>query len=364
MGTFNRNWMQQLSESYIDLNEANYGLGGRGAKLVHTHAGNGPLSAKIYKLPDTKEFAVHFFKNGEHMGEDSVHYTDDLNDAKGTIELVIKSLKESEYDPALMGALGTVAGLGVAAAGYGVKRFLDKRKAKRQAEANLLSQQQQQAAAQAAAQAEAEAAATRAARAKPKTPQEIIARAQSKAGTARTPEKAKEIMAGAEEKARAFVETQRRGAMVPGEGHATIPFTPIEMTKGQISAIASHGLSQRNGLIELVSRIPENHPNRKIFMDKIEQAWPDHPQHGYLPHSYYTSLQMRDAIERHMMERIRAEHPELLQESILTRKYGRSSEMLEILEMFGKGMFDLDYALASRHESVRRAASKLIDPNK
>ena len=47
MGIFNRNWMQQLSESYIDLNEANYGLGGWGAKLVHTHAGNGPLSAKI-----------------------------------------------------------------------------------------------------------------------------------------------------------------------------------------------------------------------------------------------------------------------------------------------------------------------------
>ena len=87
--------MQQLSESYIRLNEANFGLGGRGAKLVHTYAGNGLHSAKIYKLRDTGEFAVHFFKNGEHMGEDPVHYTDNLDDAKGTAALVIKSLSEA-----------------------------------------------------------------------------------------------------------------------------------------------------------------------------------------------------------------------------------------------------------------------------
>lgn len=91
----NKTWIRQLSESYIHLNEANYGLGGRGARLVSTHTGDGPHSAKVYKLSDTGEFAVHFFNGGEHMGEESVHYTDNLDDAKGTAELVLKSLSKS-----------------------------------------------------------------------------------------------------------------------------------------------------------------------------------------------------------------------------------------------------------------------------
>lgn len=90
-----KNWIRQLSESYIRLNEANYGLGGRGARLVSTHKSDGSHSAKIYKLSDTGEFAVHFFKDGVHMGEDPVHYTDNLDDAKGTVALVFKSLKEA-----------------------------------------------------------------------------------------------------------------------------------------------------------------------------------------------------------------------------------------------------------------------------
>lgn len=252
------------------------------------------------------------------------------------------NIVESEYDPLLMGALGTVAGLGVAAAGLGVKKLFDKRKERRQAESDAAQQealrQQQAAQEQAAAQAAAEAEARRAARAKPKSPEEIMARAQQKALGATTPAAQEKILRKAQADAQAFVETQRRSSMVPGEGHATIPFTPIELTKSQVNALGSHALSQRTGLIELVSRIPENHPNRRIFMDAIERVWPDHPQHGYLPHSHETSLQSRYNLYNGMMERIRREHPELLKESVLVEKYGRTSSMLEILEMFERNL--------------------------
>ena len=88
----NKNWIKLISESYIRLNEADYGLAGRGAKLVHTNKGE-THSAKIYKLPDTGEFAVHFFKGGQHMGEDSVAYETDLSSAKATAEASIKRLQ-------------------------------------------------------------------------------------------------------------------------------------------------------------------------------------------------------------------------------------------------------------------------------
>jgi hypothetical protein len=88
----NKNWIKLISESYIRLNEADYGLAGRGAKLVHTNKGE-THSAKIYKLPDTGEFAVHFFKGSQHMGEDSVAYETDLSSAKATAEASIKRLQ-------------------------------------------------------------------------------------------------------------------------------------------------------------------------------------------------------------------------------------------------------------------------------
>lgn len=70
-----------------------------GKKLIHKHEPEGSIhTAKVYYNSDDKEYQTHFYKNGKHMGEGPVNYTDNKEDAIGTakagVDHMNKNLKE------------------------------------------------------------------------------------------------------------------------------------------------------------------------------------------------------------------------------------------------------------------------------
>ena len=62
-------------------------------KLIGNH-GDGQHTAKVYKDTDVNEYHVRFYKDGQHLGDDSNYYTDDKDDANNTAKAEIEGLNK------------------------------------------------------------------------------------------------------------------------------------------------------------------------------------------------------------------------------------------------------------------------------
>ena len=72
-----------------------------GKRLVSKH-GTGDITAKIYKDTEFNEYQTHFYKNGVHMGEKPVIYTDDINDAKDTVKMALAQMNARQKNPTIL----------------------------------------------------------------------------------------------------------------------------------------------------------------------------------------------------------------------------------------------------------------------
>ena len=72
-----------------------------GKRLVSKH-GTGVITAKIYKDTEFNEYQTHFYKNGVHMGEKPVIYTDDINDAKDTVKIALAQMNARQKNPTIL----------------------------------------------------------------------------------------------------------------------------------------------------------------------------------------------------------------------------------------------------------------------
>jgi hypoxanthine phosphoribosyltransferase len=72
-----------------------------GKRLVSKH-GTGVITAKIYKDTEFNEYQTHFYKNGVHMGEKPVIYTDDINDAKDTVKMALAQMNARQKNPIIL----------------------------------------------------------------------------------------------------------------------------------------------------------------------------------------------------------------------------------------------------------------------
>lgn len=57
--------------------------------------GTGTHTARVYHNKDYNEYQVHFYKEGKHLGEGPIHYTNDKDDAKNSAFAGIKRLNDN-----------------------------------------------------------------------------------------------------------------------------------------------------------------------------------------------------------------------------------------------------------------------------
>lgn len=74
-----------FNEPQVQEEEVSDPLIAEGKRIVFKHEPEGSIhSAKVYRDPDFNEYQTHFFKEGKPLGEPSVHYTPDKDDAINT----------------------------------------------------------------------------------------------------------------------------------------------------------------------------------------------------------------------------------------------------------------------------------------
>jgi hypothetical protein len=143
-----------------------------------------------------------------------------------------------------------------------------------------------------------------------------------------------EGMARAAKRAETAAKSREARALRPGEGHGVIPDTDIKLTPTQLFKLNEHGKRQRNELLALLQRVSNTDYNlAKTLADKVHAVWPEHEQHGFLPHGE-NSTSERAKVHRDVMTQIKAKFPQLFTESYSNNLSTNDPSVKMLMERF------------------------------
>lgn len=143
-----------------------------------------------------------------------------------------------------------------------------------------------------------------------------------------------EGMARAAKRAETAARSKEARALRPGEGHGVIPDTDIKLTPTQLFKLNEHGKRQRNELLALLQRVSNTDYNlAKTLADKVHAVWPEHEQHGFLPHGE-NSTSERAKVHRDVMTQIKAKFPQLFTESYSNNLSTNDPSVKMLMERF------------------------------
>jgi len=146
--------------------------------------------------------------------------------------------------------------------------------------------------------------------------------------------KSPEGMAKAARKAETAERSRQARALRTGEGHDVIPDTDIKLTPTQLFKLNEHGKRQRNELLALLQKVSNTDYNlAKTLADKVHAVWPEHEQHGFLPHGE-NSTSERAKVHRDVMTQIKTKFPQLFTESYSNNLSTNDPSIKMLMERF------------------------------
>jgi hypothetical protein len=143
-----------------------------------------------------------------------------------------------------------------------------------------------------------------------------------------------EGMARAAKRAESAERSRAARALRTGEGHDVIPGTDIKLTPTQLFKLNEHGKRQRNELLSLLQKVSgTDHGLARTLADRVHAVWPEHQQHGFLPHGE-NSTSERAKVHGDIMSQIKTKFPQFFTESYSNNLSTNDPSVKMLMERF------------------------------